>query len=540
VTATASNPVDAGAAPPGLTHRRILIIYGALMVGTLLAALDQTIIATALPTIVGDLGGLNHLSWVVTAYLLTSTCSTPVWGKLGDLHGRKRMFQASIVIFVIGSILSGFTESMMQLILFRGVQGLGAGGLMSLPMAITGDILSPRQRGRYQGYMVGVFALSSIAGPAIGGFFTQNLSWRWCFYINIPIGIVALVVTSSVLNLPFQKVQRRIDYLGAALLMLSVAGLLLVTVWGGTTYAWNSMQIMVLLVGSILLLIWFVWHERRAEEPVLPLRLFRNPVIRVTNVISFLSGMAMFGATVYMPLFLQLVAGVSPILSGFLMFPMMAGVTVSSIITGRLISRTGRYKRYPILGAVLMPLGMFLLSTMNEHTPVWKAGLYMFPLGAGVGLIMPVLMVALQNAAEQKDLGAATSSNVFFRSMGSSFGVAIFGAIMTAQLAYWIPKLVPKTALHISGTSVAFSPAAVHHLPGPVQTGIIQAFAHSLHAVFLWATPIALLTLPFVLILKELPLRDHAFIQSATVNAVGGESAGEPVEPVQSLTPEPG
>ncbi len=536
MTTTASSPVDT-AAPGGLTHRRILIIYGALMVGTLLAALDQTIIATALPTIVGDLGGLNHLSWVVTAYLLTSTCSTPVWGKLGDLHGRKRMFQASIVVFLIGSILSGLSESMMQLVLFRGLQGLGAGGLMSLPMAIIGDILSPRQRGRYQGYMVGVFSLSSIAGPAIGGFFTQNLSWRWCFYVNIPIGIVALIVTSSVLNLPFQKIQHRIDYLGAALLMASVAGLLLVTVWGGSSYPWNSPEIITLLVGSIFLLIFFVWHERRAEEPVLPLRLFRNPVFRVTNVISFLAGMAMFGATVYMPLFLQLVAGVSPILSGFLMFPMMAGVTISSIVTGRLISRTGRYKLWPIIGSVLMPTGMYLLSTMNEHTPTWKAGLFMFPLGIGVGLIMPVLMVALQNAAEQKDLGAATSSNVFFRSMGSSFGVAIFGAIMTAQLAYWIPRLVPKTALHISGAAVAFSPAAVHHLPGPVQTGIIQAFAHSLHAVFLWATPIALLTLPFVLILKEIPLRDHAYIQSATINAVGGESAGEPVE---SLAPEPG
>jgi MFS family permease len=380
--------------------------------------------------------------------------------------------------------------------------------------------------------MVGVFSLASIAGPAIGGFFTESLSWRWCFYVNIPIGIVALVVIASVLNLPFQKIERRIDYLGSALLMAGVAGLLLVTVWGGTSYAWNSIEILSLIVGSIVVLVAFVWHEGRVEEPVLPLRLFRNPVVRVTNIISFFAGMAMFGASVYMPLFLQLVAGVSPILSGFLMFPMMAGVTVSSIVTGRLISRTGRYKLYPIIGSVLMPLGMFLLSTMNEHTPVWQAGLFMFPLGIGVGLIMPVLMVALQNAAEQKDLGAATSSNVFFRSMGSSFGVAIFGAIMTSQLAYWIPRLVPKTGLNISGTAVAFSPAAVHHLPGPVQTGIIQAFAHSLHTVFLWATPIALLTLPFVLILKELPLRDHAFIQSATLSAAG-EASPEPlpVEP---------
>ena len=404
MTTTVPAPADT-AAPEGLSHRRILIIYGALMLGTLVAALDQTIIATALPTIVGDLGGLNHLSWVVTGYLLTSTCSTPVWGKLGDLHGRKLMFQASIVVFLVGSILSGLSQSMMELILFRGLQGLGAGGLMSLPMAIIGDILSPRQRGRYQGYMVGVFSLASIAGPAIGGFFTQSLSWRWCFYVNIPIGIVALLVTASVLNLPFRKIQRRIDYLGAALLMGSVAGLLLVTVWGGSSYPWNSIEIISLIVVSVIMLAVFVWHEGRTEEPVLPLRLFRNSVIRVTDVISFLAGMAMFGATVYMPLFLQLVAGVSPILSGFLMFPMMAGVTVSSIVTGRLISRTGRYKLWPIMGSVLMPFGMYLLSTMNQNTPIWQAGLFMFPLGIGVGLIMPVLMVALQNAAEQKDLG---------------------------------------------------------------------------------------------------------------------------------------
>ena len=537
MTTTVPAPADT-AAPEGLTHRRIMIIYGALMLGTLVAALDQTIIATALPTIVGDLGGLNHLSWVVTAYLLTSTCSTPVWGKLGDLHGRKMMFQASIVVFLVGSILSGLSQSMMELILFRGLQGLGAGGLMSLPMAIIGDILSPRQRGRYQGYMVGVFSLSSIAGPAIGGFFTQSLSWRWCFYVNIPIGIVALIVTASVLNLPFRKIERRIDYLGAALLMASVAGLLLVTVWGGSSYPWNSAMIISLIVASVILLVLFIWHEGRTEEPVLPLRLFRNSVIRVTGVISFLAGMAMFGATVYMPLFLQLVAGVSPILSGFLMFPMMAGVTISSIVTGRLISRTGRYKLWPIMGSVLMPFGMYLLSTMNQNTPVWQAGLFMFPLGIGVGLIMPVLMVALQNAAEQKDLGAATSSNVFFRSMGSSFGVAIYGAIMSAGLAYWIPRLVPKGALHVSASAVAFSPAAVHHLPGPVQQGIVDAFAHSLHAVFLWATPVALLTLPFVLVLRELPLRDHAFVQSAAMSAVGEA----PVEalPVEALPVEPG
>jgi EmrB/QacA subfamily drug resistance transporter len=517
-----------------LSHRRIMIIYSALMLGMLLAALDQTIVATALPTIVGDLGGLNHLSWVVTAYLLTSTCSTPIYGKLGDLHGRKRVVQASIVIFLVGSILAGLAQSMIQLILFRGLQGLGAGGLMALAMAIIGDILSPRQRGRYQGYMIGVFSLASVAGPAIGGFLTESLSWRWCFYVNIPVGVAALIVTSSVLNLPFHRIQHRIDYPGAALLVAAVASLLLVTVWGGTSYGWSSVEIVSLIAATGVLVVLFVWREGRAEEPVLPLRLFHNSTFNLTNAAGFLAGMAMFGGTVYLPLFLQLVTGLSPTVSGLLLLPLVLGMTITSIGTGRLIARTGRYKVWPIIGALLMPTGMFLLSLMTRHTPVWEAGLYMVPLGAGIGMIMPVMIVAIQNATSHEDLGTATSSNVFFRSMGSSFGVAIFGSIMNSRLAYWIPRLVPKTGLHVSAQSVAFSPAAVRRLPGPVQSGIIDAFAHSLHTLFLWATPVAALTLPFALLLKELPLRDEAYIRSATISAVGGEPQVEDLTPVNA------
>ncbi len=522
-------PVAAGGA---LSHRRIMIIYSALMLGMLLAALDQTIVATALPTIVGDLGGLNHLSWVVTAYLITSTCSTPIYGKLGDLHGRKRVFQAAIIIFLAGSVLAGLAQSMIELIIFRGVQGLGAGGLMALAMAIIGDILSPRQRGRYQGYMIGTFSLASVAGPAIGGFLTETLSWRWCFYVNIPIGIAALIVTSSVLNLPFHRIEHRIDYAGAGLLVAAVAALLLITVWGGTSYGWASVEIVSLIAATGILVVLFVWREGRAEEPVLPLRLFRNSVFNVTNAAGFLAAMAMFGGTVYLPLFLQLVTGLSPTLSGLLLLPLIVGMTITSIATGRIIARTGRYKAWPIIGSLLMPTGMYLLSLMTTHTPVWKAGLYMIPLGAGVGMIMPVMIVAIQNATAQEDLGTATSSNVFFRSMGSAFGVAIFGSIMNIRLAYWLPRLVPKTGVQVSASSVAFSPAAVHRLPGPVQTGIIDAFAHSLHTVFLVATPIALLTLPFALLLKELPLRDDAYIRSATVSAVGGEPQVESLTPV--------
>jgi EmrB/QacA subfamily drug resistance transporter len=526
MTTTADPPEEITLAESqGLTHRRILIIYTALMLGMLLAALDQTIVATALPTIVGDLGGLNHLSWVVTAYLVTSTCSTPLYGKLGDLYGRKNVFQVAIVIFLIGSILSGISQSMMQLIVFRGIQGVGAGGLMALAMAIIGDILSPRERGRYQGYMVGVFAFASVAGPAIGGLLTQHLSWRWCFYVNIPVGAAALLVTSSVLNLPFRRVRHRIDYVGSALLVGAVAAFLMVTVWGGTSFGWTSPQVMGTLIAGIVLVFLFILQERRAREPVLPLRLFRNSVFLNTNAAGFLAGMAMFGGTVYMPLFLQLVTGVSPTLSGFLIFPMMAGVTIAAVTTGRLITRTGRYKFYPIVGSLLMPAGMLLLSTMDGQTPQWQSALYMLPLGAGIGLIMPVLIVAVQNAVNRADMGTATSSSMFFRSMGSSFGVALFGTVMNARLAYWFPRLVPAHgAVPVSARSVAFSPIAVHHLPVQVQQGIIDAFANSLHTVFLVATAVALLTLPFVLMLKELPLRDEAWIGSATMSAVGAEA----------------
>ena len=535
MTTTATRPgVPSIAEERGLSHRRIMIIYSGLMLGMLLAALDQTIISTALPTIVGDLGGLNRLSWVVTSYLLTSTCSTLLWGKLGDLYGRKTVFQAAIAIFLVGSALSGLSNTMIMLILFRGVQGLGAGGLMALTFAIIGDILSPRQRGRYQGYMMAVFSLASVAGPALGGWLTQSYSWRWCFYVNVPVGIIALVVASTVLDLPFRRVRHKVDYAGAALQVGAVGTILLVTVWGGVSYPWISVPVLsLILVGAVLVGL-FVLQERRAEEPVLPLRLFRNSVFNTTNVAGFLAGMAMFGGTVYMPLFLQLVSGVTPVLSGLLVLPMMLGVTFSSITTGRLITRTGRYKRWPIIGSLLMPTGMFLLSFMTATTPRWQAGLFMMVLGLGMGMIMPVLIVAIQNATRQEDLGTATSSNTFFRSMGSVFGVAVFGTIMNARLKFWFPRLVPNLGhLNLSATSVAFSPTAVHKLPAPVRNGIVLAFAHSLHTVFLWAAPIALLTLPAILLMKELPLRTDAYINAAEA---AGAAAGPEVIPVEALS----
>jgi len=525
---TTSVPGEENHPPNALSHRQIVIIYSGLMLGMLLAALDQTIVATALPTIVGDLGGINHLSWVVTAYLLASTSSTPIYGKLGDLYGRKIVFQLAICIFLVGSIMSGLSHSMMELIMFRAVQGLGAGGIMSLSMAITGDILSPRERGKYQAYGMSVFSVASVAGPAIGGLFTQHLSWRWCFYVNIPLGAIALVVTSVVLRLPFRRVLHKIDYRGALLLVGGVTAVLLTTVWGGSEFGWRSPQLLVTIGAGLTLLVLFYFQERRAAEPILPLRLFKNPVFRVTSAAGFLVAMALFGTSVYLPLFLQLVTGAGPTISGLLLVPQMVGMMGGGVFVGRRIARTGKYKIYPIIGACLLPTGLFLFSRMTPSTPHLVTSMFLFINGCGMGLIMPVTLTAVQNAVAQEDLGVATSSSVFFRSMGSSFGVALFGAVMNARLRYWFPKFVPATHnLRLNPTAVAYSPAAVHRLPPAVQHGVIEAFGHALHVVFLCAIPVGLLVLPIMLLLKQLPLRSNAYIQHT------GSAMAEGIEPIE-------
>jgi EmrB/QacA subfamily drug resistance transporter len=508
---------------PKLTHRQIQVIYSGLMLGMLLAALDQTIVATALPTIVGDLGGLNHLSWVVTAYLLASTSSTPLYGKLGDLYGRKILFQTAICIFLVGSILSGLSHTMMQLIACRAIQGLGGGGIMSLSMAITGDILSPRERGKYQAYGMSVFSLASVAGPAIGGFFTQDLTWRWCFYVNIPLGIIALVVTTTVLQLPFRRVEHKIDFLGAALLVAGVTSILLGTVWGGKEYPWTSWQVIGVFSSGIVLLSAFALQEQHAAEPILPLRLFRNSVFRTTSAAGFLVGMALFGTTVYLPLFLQLVTGAGPTLSGLLLVPQMVGMMGGGVLVGRAVSRTGKYKIYPVVGSLILPTGIFLLSRMTVTTPHLLSSVFMLITGTGMGMVMPVTLTAVQNAVPQSDLGIATSSSVFFRSMGASFGVAVFGAIMNARLSYWYPHFVKSTGgLKISVTSIAYSPAEVYKLPLAIRNGIIEAFGHSLHVVFLCAAPLALATFPILLMLKQLPLRSSAYVSSTGAGMAEG------------------
>jgi EmrB/QacA subfamily drug resistance transporter len=494
-----------------LSHRQILVVFSGLMLGMLLAALDQTIVSVSLPTIVGELGGLEKLSWVVTAYLLTSTAVVPLYGKISDIYGRKIVFQAAIVIFLAGSILAGLSQSMVQLIVFRGVQGLGAGGLMVLAMAIIGDIVSPRQRGRYTGYMFSVFALSSIGGPLIGGFLVDSLSWRWIFYVNIPVGIVALVVTSSVLRLPFRSVRHRIDFAGAALLVASVSCVQLVLVWGGNHYAWSSPVIVALAIGSALLLAGFLIQETRTAEPVLPLRLFSESIFSVSTSLSFLIGMAMFGGMVFLPVYLQAVSGTTPTGSGLLMLPLMAGVMTTSIWSGRRISRTGRYKVWPVAGSVLTLAGFVLLSRIDPSTPRAVTSAFMLVLGAGMGMSMQVLVLVVQNAVSHADLGVATSAVNFFRSMGGTFGTALFGAIFAARLRVELPRLVPGAAARDMSRLVN-SPARIRALPPPVRDGVIEALSRSVHSVFIAAVPMVAVAVLVALALREIPLRDTVHI----------------------------
>jgi len=503
-------PPEPGTVPNYLSHRQILIVLCGVMAGMLLFALDQGIVGTALPRIVSELGGLNQLSWVVTAYLLTSTASTPLWGKISDLYGRRLIFQVAIVIFLIGSALSGLSQNMPQLILFRALQGVGGGGLFAIALSIIGDVIPPRERGRYQGYFGAVFGVSSVAGPLLGGWLTDGPGWRWIFYINLPVGLAALVVTSMALKMPVVRRQHQIDYLGAAAIVGAVTCLLLYLDWRGSEYGWTEAGSMLLLAGALFLTAAFVFIERRAAEPIIPLRLFRNQVFSVGNAFAFLAGIAMFGTIIFLPVYLQAVKGFSPTQSGLALLPAIIGIFSTSITSGQLITRTGRYKMFPVIGAVVMTVAMVLLSRLDVDTPFWQVAIYEFLFGAGLGFTMQTIVTAVQNSVEYRDMGSATSSTTFFRQMGGSVGAAVFGAVLSTRLAHYLVEQLAKAGINpgAGGPPIeANDVQGIQHLAEPVKSIVLGAFTSALDDVFLIGVPFLVLAFLIALMLKEVPLR---------------------------------
>jgi EmrB/QacA subfamily drug resistance transporter len=516
------------------THRQIMRVMSVLLVSLFVACISGTVISTALPTIVGDLGGQNQLAWVASAGLLTTTASTPLWGKLSDLYGRKRLFRIALIIFALSSALAGFSQSMSQLIAARAAQGVGVGGITAMTQAIMADVTTPRTRGRYSGWIGSAFGVATVAGPLIGGFLVGSdaLGWRWCFYVGIPFAVAALVMVERVLKLPHIRREAHVDYLGAALITGAVTSILLALSLGGQKWAWNSATTYTLVLLAVALGGGAVWQEGRAVQPILPPHLFRSRTFKLAGTGSFFVGFAMFGAMIYLPQYLQIVRGMSPTRSGLMTLPMVLGMLGASVTSGRLITQFGRWKAFPMIGLPMIALGMFLLSSLHRGTPLALAGLYMLVLGVGLGLSSQVLVLAIQNDADKDDIGIATSAASFFRSMGGAVGVAVLGAILSNRLAADIPDLMKER--HVApppGTDVGHllgSPSAIHALDAPLRGAVLDGFLEGLHTVFLIATPVTLLGFLAVLAIRETALRGKDDPEDGPAEVLEAREAPEP------------